>query len=160
MGAKLKALLIEDEPLITFLFEDILAETEFEITAVMTCSGPVLRHLDSDVPDVAVVDLVLEDGPCIRVIERLLELRVPTVIVSGHEDAEQFATRDGAIVVAKPFRSEALLSVLRSMVQVPPQEGDDGNTAAMQPCIHERAEARGWNSPEQCPASGQHPASG
>jgi DNA-binding response OmpR family regulator len=116
MEPKLKVLLIEDEPLVTFLFEDILEDTEFSIDAVMTSSGPVLRHLNSDIPDVAIVDLILEDGSCMHVIERLLELKVPTVVVSGHADAEVFSTRDGASFVAKPFWSKKLLATLRAMV--------------------------------------------
>lgn len=84
--------------------------------AILTCSGPVLRHLDDDVPDVAIVDLILEDGPCLSVIAKLLELKVPIVIVSGHEDGEDFAALDGVAFVAKPFRSEVLLAKLREMV--------------------------------------------
>jgi DNA-binding response OmpR family regulator len=119
MNSKLRVLLVEDEPLITFFFQDILDGTEFSVDAVMTCSGPVLRHLDANIPDVAVVDLILEDGSCMHVIERLLELKVPTVVVSGHSDAEAFADRDGASFIAKPFQSEALLRVLRAMVASP-----------------------------------------
>jgi DNA-binding response OmpR family regulator len=125
MKRSLEVLLIEDEPLITFLFEDMLAGTEFSVQAVMTRSGPVLRHLDSQIPDVAIVDLILEDGSCVHVIERLLALSVPVVVVSGHPDAEEFAARDGASFIAKPFYSKVLLRALRSMVSSPVSSCED-----------------------------------
>lgn len=116
MSQKLRVLLVEDEPLITFLFQDLLDGTEFSVVATMTCSGPVLDYLARDAPDLAIVDLMLADGPCIPLIEKLLEMRVPTVVVSGHEDGEGYANRDGACFLSKPFYSERLLAALRSMV--------------------------------------------
>lgn len=115
MKPKFAVLLVEDEPLITYLFGDILEDSEFVITAAMTCSQPVLEHLASTTPDIAIVDFHLEDGPCLDVVERLAELKIITLIVSAHDDGRAIALSKGWPFVAKPFTDQRLLKELRAV---------------------------------------------
>jgi DNA-binding NarL/FixJ family response regulator len=56
MCRKLKVLLIEDEPLITFLYEQVLESTEFDLVAIAPCNSQALTWLQSNRPDLAIVD--------------------------------------------------------------------------------------------------------
>lgn len=109
-------LLVEDEPLITLLYQDILFDSEFRLTDPMTCSGPVLEYLTQNRPDLSIVDLYLDDGPCLEVIAKLQELMIPVLIVSAHGDAEDLAKKYGLPLLLKPFDESEFLKALNALL--------------------------------------------
>ena len=109
-----QVMLVEDEPLVTMAYEDALDGTEFSLAAILLCNKEAVGWLSRRKPDLAIVDYVLGDGPCHPVIERLRELRVPFLVVSGVGDPPD---KDllGAPWLSKPFRGSGLLNALRAL---------------------------------------------
>lgn len=115
MNRKLKVLLVEDEPLITLLYEQMLEATEFDLVSIAPCNSKALTWLQSNCPDLAIVDVFLEDGPCGAVMARLEEMRVPFIVVTGFDDQiPQRVPPDRRI--KKPIRGRHLTSALRRLV--------------------------------------------
>ena len=78
------ALVLEDEPLISMDVEQTLESAGFDVVAVGTCAD-AHSFLDRTTPAVAIVDIVLADGPCGHVATRLIQANVPFVVHSGDE---------------------------------------------------------------------------
>lgn len=109
-----KLLLVEDEPLVTMTYEDVLAGTEFALAAIFLCNKDAVAWLESNQLDLAIVDYVLSDGPCLPVVECLRALRLPFLVVSGAGDPPEMEMR-GAPWLSKPFRGRSLLKALRAL---------------------------------------------
>lgn len=76
------ALLLEDEPLIALDVETNLGEAGFDVTTVATCAE-ALEWLSVCRPDVVIVDIILRDGPCHAVVEKLVSDGIPFLVHSG-----------------------------------------------------------------------------
>lgn len=76
------ALVLEDEPLISMDVEQTLQMAGFDVSAVASC---VHAHafLDHTRPAVAIVDIMLMDGPCHTIAERLVAANIPFVVHSA-----------------------------------------------------------------------------
>jgi DNA-binding response OmpR family regulator len=114
---KKRVLLVEDEPMITLLYEDVLQDSEFELVASLTCNRDALAWIDKCTPDVAIVDYVLSDGPCHPVVDKLKELSVPVLVASGYTDPPE--GWEHVTWLEKPFPAERLLSAVRSLAGDP-----------------------------------------
>lgn len=75
-------LLLEDEPLISMDLEMTLGAAGFDVTSVMSCEE-ANDWLEICRPDIVVVDIELRDGRSDRVVERLVEDKVPFIVHSG-----------------------------------------------------------------------------
>jgi DNA-binding response OmpR family regulator len=114
-GQRTSVLLVEDEPLISLLFEEILEETEFDLVASLLCNRDALEWLGQNRPDLAIVDYRLSDGPCFPIILALRTAGIPILLSSGHDrfnDPELV----GLQYLIKPFRDEDLVKQLRDIV--------------------------------------------
>jgi CheY-like chemotaxis protein len=115
MPAPFTVLLVEDEPLIAMLYEDIVEGTPFKITDVLLCNADALVALDRLRPDIVVVDYNLTDGPCLPVVRRLRQLSIPFIVATGygdHTDPDLGSVR----WLEKPFRDEDLIRALHECV--------------------------------------------
>jgi DNA-binding response OmpR family regulator len=83
---KYRVMLVEDEPLIAMLFEDILSNSEFEILEVHACNADALKALQRVSPDIVIVDYNLHDGPCLPVAARLKENRTHFIVATGYDE--------------------------------------------------------------------------
>jgi DNA-binding response OmpR family regulator len=110
---KYSVMLVEDEPLIAMLYEDIVVDSEFEILEVHACNSDALKSLERVSPDIVIVDYNLHDGPCLPVVARLKERGTPFIVATGYGD--EIDPELGANVwLTKPFRDEDVLSALRT----------------------------------------------
>ena len=75
-------LLLEDEPLIAIDVEFNLGAAGFHVTTVSSCKE-AFSWLDSNRPDIVIVDILLRDGPCHVVVERLVDQQIPFLVSSG-----------------------------------------------------------------------------
>jgi DNA-binding response OmpR family regulator len=115
MGQTLTVLLVEDEPMATMLYEQLLEGTEFQLAGAFTCNGDAVGWLSANRPDVAIVDFFLEDGPCEPVMQCLEELNIPYIIVTGSGEGASKRLPDWRHV-NKPFRGRHLRNALRRVV--------------------------------------------
>jgi DNA-binding response OmpR family regulator len=116
MERKLTVLLVEDEPLITLLYEQLLETTEFDLVAIAPCNRQALTWLESNRPDLAIVDFFLDDGPCIAVMARLDQLSIPFIVVTAFGDLmPEHVPLDRRI--RKPIRGRHLTGALRRLAR-------------------------------------------
>lgn len=116
LGARV--LLLEDEPLIAMEEESVLQSLGIEVVCVRTADEG-LDLLGSGGFDAALLDWKLGAGSSIGVAQRLSEMGVPFVFLTGYqEDAIPDEFRDRPIV-HKPFTAEQLRDAVTALVRVP-----------------------------------------
>ena len=76
-------MLVEDEPMIALALEEEFIEAMFSVSGPFRTCSDALSALNSELPDVAVLDAVLDDGPCYELALELKRRGVPFFICSG-----------------------------------------------------------------------------
>jgi DNA-binding response OmpR family regulator len=76
-------LILEDQALIGLALEASLDEAGFEVAGPFEKSSQALDWLSDQTPDLAVIDVLLKDGPCLPVARELRRRKVPFAIYSG-----------------------------------------------------------------------------
>lgn len=113
-------LLAEDEALIGMTLIPDLEEAGFRVAGPFTRGDESMRWLETQTPDLAVLDIVLSDGPCAELARRLRGRQVPFIVFSGHDRGadvpEEFR---GVPWVEKPGSFEALSQGLTDLVRAP-----------------------------------------
>ena len=109
-------LLLEDEALIAVALQDDLEEAGYEVAGPFATCADALAWLESNKPDLAVLDTVLKDGPCKEVALRLTSLGVPVLVYSGLvEDTNALPELASATWIEKPATAQALLQALAGL---------------------------------------------
>lgn len=116
MDKVLVALLMEDEPLIALDVEATLAAAGFDVTTVPSCAD-ALEWLDVCRPDIVIVDIILEDGPCHSVVARLVEDGIPFLVHSGDHPSMHVGTPFASGTwLSKPVNEAAMALVAQTLV--------------------------------------------
>lgn len=103
-------LLLEDEALIAVALQDDLEEAGYSVAGPFATCVEALAWLESNKPDLAILDTVLKDGPCKEVALRLTSLGVPFLVYSGlAEDMNALPELASATWVEKPATAQTLL---------------------------------------------------
>ena len=109
-------MLLEDEVLIAVTLQADLEDAGYTVAGPFTTCAGALDWLAGNIPDVAVLDTVLNDGPCKDVARKLNGRGVPFVVYSGHaEDLNGFPELAGVIWVEKPATAEQLVKAVSSL---------------------------------------------
>ena len=125
-------LVVEDQALIGMALEASLEDAGFRIAGPFVRMDEAVSWLGGHTPDIALLDLVLGDGPCTRLATTLRERGVPFAIYSGvRPPAERPPELDGVPWLEKPVSrgdlAAALAGLLRDGAAAPP------STAASRP---------------------------
>jgi CheY-like chemotaxis protein len=110
-------LVVEDETIVSFLLEDMLAELGCATVLHAGRVGEALDLLRERLPDAAVLDVNLGGEYVYPVATRLAEAQVPFVFTTGYGRAgipDDWAARP---VVQKPFSIAALAEALHNAMQ-------------------------------------------
>jgi len=103
-------LILEDEAIIALNLQDELQDAGFGIGGPFTSCADALSWLDAHTPDAAILDTVLQDGPCVRIALELVRRAVPFLIYSGHrEDRELLADFPHVTWIEKPVPPATLV---------------------------------------------------
>jgi len=120
MTAKLRALVVDDEPAILRFLKPALEANDYEVTTTTTASE-ALKQIGKRLPDVVVLDLGLPDSDGKDVIRHVRQWsEVPIVVLSARErEAEKIEALDlGADdFVNKPFGVGELMARLRTALR-------------------------------------------
>lgn len=108
----LSILVVEDETIVSFLIEDMLAEHGCADIRHAAAIGGALALIDERVPDAAVLDVNLAGLPVFPVAERLAALRVPFIFATGYGRRGIPDQWSGRPVVQKPFHVDVLIRTL------------------------------------------------
>ena len=109
-------LVVEDEPLIAMLLEDMLSDLDMPIAGVaesVPAAPDLVASLDGGL-DGAILDMNLRGRSVEPVAQALAAKGVPFVFASGYGADALTERHAGAPVLPKPFRREALEAALLS----------------------------------------------
>ena len=121
-----RVLIVEDSWHIAMAVESLLEEAGMVIAGAAATAAHAERLASAHEPNVAVVDLKLRDGMAFGLINRLHDLGIGVVVVSGFTTFSSSLEKVSAIV-HKPFEGSELLSAL---VRACCQSDDDGSPLA------------------------------
>jgi len=108
-----RVLIVEDEPLIAMSLEDQIADFGYEVVGTAPSADAALARIESQSPDIVLLDLFLRDRLSWELADLLLERQVPFVIMSG--SPEEIPPRyAGTPRLKKPFPDRELEKALRS----------------------------------------------
>jgi DNA-binding NtrC family response regulator len=109
-----RILLVEDDPEVLLVFEQVLRDEAYEVDTSLTFSGG-RDHLELRRYDLLITDGRLPDGTGIGLADIAHEKNIPALIVTGYP----FGLRDGTHpdlvgyeVLRKPIRPRALLEAV------------------------------------------------
>lgn len=115
-NAVLSCMVVEDQALIGIALEMSLEEAGFSTVGPFARQANALGFLASDKPDIALLDVMLQDGPCIDLARTLRESGVPFAIYSGiRPPADLPAEFAGAPWLEKPASRDNLIRVLADL---------------------------------------------
>ena len=111
-------LVVEDQALIGMALEASLEDAGFAIAGPFARVGEAIRWLDGHRPDIALLDLVLGDGPCTRLATMLRERGVPFAVYSGvRPPAERPPEFAGVPWLEKPVSRSDLAAALADLLR-------------------------------------------
>ena len=112
-----RVVLVEDEPLVSMMMEDLLTDLGCEV-AVFGALAPALAWLSrqDEAPDGAVLDVNLGGQPIFPLADLLREKGAPFAFATGYGDAGLRDADKGSPVLQKPFREGDLARILGELL--------------------------------------------
>ena len=114
-----KLLLVEDDPTLVRMLTSFLASENFQITSV-TGQTDAAAVMESNVFDLALVDISLSDGNGFGVCAHAKELSIPVIFLTASGDEYSVVTgldMGADDYLSKPFRPRELVSRIRSVLR-------------------------------------------
>jgi CheY-like chemotaxis protein len=113
----MSVLVVEDEAIISFLLEDMLAELGARDVRLAGNVADALVMIDGKKPDLAVLDVNLGGERAYPIAERLEAERVPFVFTTGYGKAGLDPRWAVKTVVQKPFTVPIMGEALRALLR-------------------------------------------
>jgi DNA-binding response OmpR family regulator len=115
-------LILEDEGLIALALEASLEDAGFRVAGPFNRNAAALAWLDAHTPDLALIDILLRDGPCTPVVRALRTRNIPFAIYSGLKPGNLHSELAAVRWLEKPVPRADLTSVLREIAPKQRQE--------------------------------------
>lgn len=132
MSPTAEVLVIEDDPSVTRLLEEVLGHAGLTTTVAADGLEGLVR-LRTAAPDVVLLDLMMPDVGGLRVLEQLLEEGggappIPVIVVTGSPEGASRSREllGDADVFEKPFEPDALLARVRAHCGIGDEPGAGG----------------------------------
>jgi len=110
-----RVLVVEDEPMIRLLLDDMLADLGYTMAAEAGRLDEALTQAKDGKFDVAILDVNLNGQPITPVVEVLVRRGVPFVFVSGYARRGIPEAHSHVPLLQKPFQSDGLASALAAV---------------------------------------------
>jgi CheY-like chemotaxis protein len=110
----LRVLVVEDAPAVTNALQGFLEDFGMFVVGPVSTPDAAERLLTEQPPDLALVDMHLGGHTGYALIERLRQVKVPVVAISG--SAELPAEGPSVATLQKPFSGRELLTALCQLV--------------------------------------------
>ena len=107
-------LLVEDEPIIGYEIESTLRDAGYRVLGPMRSLSAAMEATRQSGIAVAIVDLLLTDGPSDDLVEHLLAASVPVIVTSGLNEHPALTPRCAGWLV-KPYDPERLASLVEAI---------------------------------------------
>lgn len=115
-GVGRRVLVVEDEPMIRLLLDDMLSELGYSMAAEAGRLDEALTVAKQAEFDIAILDVNLNGQPVTPVVDVLVERGVPFVFVSGYARRGIPEAHSKTPLLQKPFQAESLARALASLV--------------------------------------------
>jgi len=113
MMAQTRCMIVEDQALIGMSLEAFLEDAGFLVAGVFMSNDQAMRWLESDAPDVAILDIMIKDGTSLEIARALRSRGVPFTVYSGlPRNANCPPELQNVPWLEKPVSRETLLGVL------------------------------------------------
>ena len=114
----LRILVAEDEPIVAFDLCDTVEEAGYEVEGPYSGLSSASQACDSDSPDLAILDITLEDGDVYALAEKLEAESIPIIFHSGsHKEHEVKARFPRATTLTKPCPPADMLSAVNQALE-------------------------------------------
>ena len=113
---KAMILVVEDEALIAMDLQALLEEAGYRVLGPANSSAAALALLDSDEPDVALLDVNLGRSDVFVVANVLAERKTEVIFLTGHTAQKLPPAHRHLPLVAKPYLPHVLLQAVKSAV--------------------------------------------
>ncbi len=107
-----RVLIVEDEPIIAMMAEDVVLDAGGEVAGVAATVRDALVLLGRVMPDAVVLNLNLGGESAEPVVAQLAAMQIPTVIASAYGSVEVEGRIQRLHAVDKPYDGEALAQAL------------------------------------------------
>lgn len=112
----MRVLVVEDEPLLSMLLEESVAELGHELAGSAATVDQALETLASNEIDLALLDFSLgHQTTSLPVAERLRDAGIPFIYLSGHHSLEAEGDVPPAPLLTKPFSIDQLEAAISSL---------------------------------------------
>ena len=112
----IRVLLIEDEPIIGLMFEEILIDAGFEVVGIAARLKIALDMIENCKFDAAIVDANLAGESSSPATSALASRGVPFLVLSGYSAEQLRDAFPGTVVVRKPCSPADLIRSLRKIL--------------------------------------------
>jgi CheY-like chemotaxis protein len=110
-----RVLVVEDEPMIRLLLDDMLTDLGYSMAAEAGRLDEALTVIKEGGFDLAILDVNLNGQPITPVVDVLLERGVPFVFVSGYARRGIPAEHSEVPLLQKPFQADGLARALAAV---------------------------------------------
>ena len=112
----MRVLVVEDEPLLSMLLEESVAELGHELAGCAATVDQALETVEAGNIDFALLDFSLgHRTTSLPVAERLTAAGIPFIFLSGHHSLEAEGNIPPAPLLTKPFSLEQLDAAIRGL---------------------------------------------
>ena len=114
-----RLLLVEDDPTLVRMLTEFLTAENFRVTSV-TGQREACEKLETQNPDLTLVDISLADGNGFAVCALAKELGIPVIFLTASEDEYSVVTgldMGADDYISKPFRPRELVSRIRNVLR-------------------------------------------
>ena len=118
-GEGRRVLVVEDEPMIRLLLDDMLADLGYTMAAEAGRLDEALTVAKQAEFDIAILDVNLNGQPVTPVVDILVQRRVPFVFVSGYARRGIPEAHSKIPLLQKPFQAEGLARALATATAKP-----------------------------------------
>ncbi|MEM7688912.1 MAG: response regulator [Pseudomonadota bacterium] len=113
-----RILVAEDEPIVAFDLCDTVEEAGYEVEGPYSGICSATDAYEADAPDLAILDITLEDGEVYALAEKLEADNVPIIFHSGaNAGAELKARFPGSTTLVKPCPPADMLSAVNGALE-------------------------------------------
>jgi DNA-binding NarL/FixJ family response regulator len=109
-------LVVEDEPLVSMMIEDVLVEAGGNIIGPAATAEEALKLLDGADVECAVLDIKLMNGSSRSVAEALAGRGIRFIVVTGIDEKQVPSEYNGAPVVQKVFAPHELVDAVADVL--------------------------------------------
>ncbi|MEL6415942.1 MAG: response regulator [Pseudomonadota bacterium] len=114
----LRILVAEDEPIVAFDLCDTVEEAGYEVEGPYAGLSSASQACEGETPDLAILDISLQDGDVYTLAEKLEADNVPIIFHSGsHKEKEVQARFPRATTLTKPCPPADMLSAVNEALE-------------------------------------------